>query len=399
MQAAALFLFWFSAGLMFYSYVLYPLLLKLFSIGKKQNDLVFDVSDASLPNAFIIFSAYNEQRVIREKLESIFNTGYPLQKLKVYIGSDNSTDETNNIIREFAGKYPSLVFTPYNERNGKSNVLNKLVAQIESTGLNTADNIFIFTDANVMFTPDTIYQLAKHFKNPAIAQVSANILNRGIKKDGISLQETTYIRGENNTKYLEGLNWGAMMGGFGACHAIRALYWTTIPSNYLMEDFYLSMNVLQKGGKCISEPKSVCYEDVSNEVEEEFKRKTRIQAGNFQNLSTYWRLLLGFNAVAFCFFSHKLLRWLGPVFIVMAFAANLVIAPVHPFYLFTLLVQVVLLFSPFLDVIFKRIGIHLVLLRFAAYFYLMNLALVQGFIMYAKGVKTNAWSPTKRNLE
>ncbi len=398
MQAAALFLFWLSTGLMFYSYILYPLLLRLFSVGKKENNLVFEIGDSALPNVFIIFSAYNEQRVIREKLESIFNTGYPDSKLKVYIGSDNSSDETDNIVREFGAKYPSLIFTPFNERNGKSNVLNKLVAQIEDLEQDAHEGIFIFTDANVMFTHDTIYQLVKHFKNPAIAQVSANILNRGIKKDGISLQETTYIRGENNTKYLEGLNWGAMMGGFGACHAIRISYWRVIPSNYLMEDFYLSMNVLQKGGKCISEPKAICYEDVSNDVEEEFKRKTRIQAGNFQNLSVYWSLLFGFNAVAFCFFSHKLLRWLGPVFIVLAFAANLLLAQLHPFYLFTLLLQVFLLISPFLDVIFKRIGIHLVILRFAAYFYLMNLALVRGFIMYVKGVKTNAWSPTKRNI-
>jgi cellulose synthase/poly-beta-1,6-N-acetylglucosamine synthase-like glycosyltransferase len=379
---------------MFHSYVLYPVLLKLFSLGKKQNALVYDEGDTSLPEVFIVFSVYNEERVIREKLESIFNTTYPLQKLKVYIGSDCSSDNTNNIVDEFAAKYPQLHFFKYTERGGKSNVLNKLVSAIEA-GKN---DIFIFTDANVMFTPATIFELAKHFKNEAICQVGANILNKGVKSSGISFQEKQYIQGENTVKYLEGLNWGTMMGAFGACYAMRASCWTLIPSNYLMEDFYLSMNVLSKNKQAINEPLAICYEDVSNELEEEFKRKSRIQAGNFQNLAVYWRLLFRFDAVSFCFFSHKLLRWLGPVFIILAYLSNLLLLPCGQFYLLSFVVQNLLLVSPVVDAVLKRLGIHLILLRFASYFYMMNLALVNGFIMYTKGIKTNAWNPTKRNV-
>lgn len=398
MYTAALVVFWLSVGFMFHSYVLYPLLLQLFSIGKKQNDTVYSTGDA-LPMIYVVFSVYNEERVLLEKLMSIVTTNYPLDKLLVYIGSDRSSDGSDNIIEEFAVRYPQLqlFFTPFTERGGKSNVVNKLVQQVEAKGLDKQNDIFVFTDANVMFTPDTLFELAKHFKNPYIGQVSANILNRGVRADGISFQEKSYISRENTIKYNEGLIWGSMMGAFGACYAMRASYWTEIPRNYLMEDFYLSMHILKSGGKSISEPKAICYEDVSNEVEQEYKRKVRIQAGNFQNLSVYWPLLFRFNGVAFSFLSHKVIRWLGPVFIVAAFVANLFLLP-QPFYLFTLVLQVFLLLSPFLDVVLKRIGIHLVLLRFVSYFYLMNLALVRGFIMYAKGVKTNAWSPTKRNI-
>ena len=398
MLTAAVIVFWVSVGLVFHSYILYPVLLKLFSVGKKENDVVFAANDENLPVVYVVFSVFNEQRVIKEKLESIINTTYPEKKLRVFIGSDNSTDETNSIVDGFAGKYSQIRFFEFNERNGKSGVINKLMGEIQNGNLNPASDILIFTDANVMFTPTTLYELAKHFKQNKIGQVAANILSRGVTQEGIAVQEKTYIQGENRVKYLEGLNWGSMMGAFGACYAIRANCWKEIPKNYLMEDFYLSMNVLKQGESAISELRAVCYEDVSVEVGEEFKRKSRIQAGNFQNLGVYWQLLLGFNAVAFCFFSHKVIRWFGPVFIMAAYVSNIFLLPQGWFYLFTFILQNLLLVSPVVDAVLKRVGVNLIVLRFASYFYMMNLALVNGFMMYARGVKTNAWNPTKRTV-
>jgi cellulose synthase/poly-beta-1,6-N-acetylglucosamine synthase-like glycosyltransferase len=398
-------IFWICVLAVAHSYVLYPWLLQLFAYGKKENTEVYLITDANLPEVYIVFSAFNEEKVITEKLESIFCTSYPLEKLHVYIGSDNSTDRTNEIIQRFAVNYSQLKFYPFTDRNGKATVLNRLVAEIEKTNFNKTDSVFIFTDANVMFTPNTVYELVKHFKNESIGQVGANILNRGQKADGISHQESSYIQRENKIKYLEGLNWGTMMGAFGACHAIRANLWPVLPFNSLMEDFYLSMHVLSANKKAIKELKAVCYEDVSNEMKEEFKRKTRIQAGNFQNLSAYWKLLFRFDAVAFCFLSHKVLRWLGPLFIIGAYFTNLLLVlndypfPFLPkFYVATFILQNILLLIPVLDSFLQSNNIHLKLLRFVSYFYWMNLALVKGFWMYAKGVKTSAWSPTKRNL-
>lgn len=398
-------IFWLCVFAMFHSYVLYPLLLRLLAAGKKPNAVIYQATDRDLPPVYIVFAVYNEQKVIREKLESIFNTSYPLDKVKVFIGSDNSTDDTNAIIDEFAAKHPQIHFEKYTERNGKSKILNRLTEQIFTSGIDTENTVFLMTDANVMFTPDTIYHLAKHFKNKSIGQVGANILNRGVLQSGISFQEKSYIQRENSIKYYESVIWGTMMGAFGACHAMRASMWKSIPPNWLMEDFYLSMHVLQQGKAAIKELDAICLEDVSNEVEEEYKRKTRIQAGNFQNLSVYWRMLFKFNAAAFCFLSHKVIRWLGPVFMLGAYAANLFLIlnicycqPIGQFYIFTFAGQNLLLLAPLIDWAAKKAGIHIKLLRFVSYFYLMNLALVKGFMMYAKGIKTSAWSPTKRNV-
>ena len=397
MLILATIVFWLSVGLVFHSYVLYPIILKLCSWGKEDNKVVFSAFDTDLPKVYILFSVFNEQKVISEKLKSIIDTTYPVDKFEVYIGSDNSTDDTNAIIRDFALKNDKVKFFSFLERNGKSGVINKLVAQLGLASLH-ANDVLILTDANVIFTPTTIYELAKHFKEASIGQVAANILSHTQNSDGIAVQETSYIQRENRVKYLEGLNWGTMMGAFGACYAMRADCWIDIPRNFLMEDFYLSMHVLAQNKKAISEQNAICYEDVSTEVGEEFKRKSRIQAGNFQNLAAYGSLLLGFNAVAFCFLSHKVIRWLGPVFICLAYISNLMLINRSWFYVFTFTLQNLLLVSPVVDALLKRVGIHLVLLRFASYFYTMNLALINGFVMYLRGIKTNTWNPTKRTV-
>lgn len=392
-------IFWFCAACMVHSYVLYPLLLQLLASGKQQNQEVFTADDANLPNLYIVFAAYNEERILRQKLESVFATTYPAHKFSVLVGSDNSSDSTNAILAEFAAKHPQLNWVNFPGRTGKSGIVNQLVASLQPQYNPGAESAFVFTDANVLFTPATLFQLAKHFRNPAIGQVGANVLNRGMQADGISVQEEAYIQRENRIKYWEGLNWGTMMGAFGACYAMRCNLWTPIPKAFLMEDFYLSLHILKTGSQAIFEMQAVCYEDVSNELQEEYKRKTRIQAGNWQNLGVYWPLLLKPGALSFTFLSHKVLRWLGPVFIALAYGSNLALIAYSPFYLTTFVIQNLFLISPVLDGLLNRIGIHNRLLRFVAYFCSMNMALVSGFIMYAKGINTSAWSPTKRNLD
>jgi cellulose synthase/poly-beta-1,6-N-acetylglucosamine synthase-like glycosyltransferase len=96
-----------------------------------------------------------------------------------------------------------------------------------------------------------------------------------------------------------------------------------------MEDFYISMSILSQGKKAISEFGAICHEDVSNDITEEFKRKTRISTGNFQNLSVFWTRLFRFDAVAFCFYSHKVIRWKGPFIILLMFSAAFILSFGH----------------------------------------------------------------------
>jgi cellulose synthase/poly-beta-1,6-N-acetylglucosamine synthase-like glycosyltransferase len=396
MQLILQIIFWGALLLMLHSYVLFPLWLAVLAKGKRDNDIVFGKTD-ELPHVFILMSAYNEEKVIGEKLRSVFETTYPIAKISFYIGSDNSSDRTNEIISAYSVQYPQLRFYPYTDRNGKSGVLNRLFGEIKANGY-SPDDVFILTDANVFFSADTIFQLVRHFKNKNIGQVAANILNKGQKEEGISRQETSYIQRENIIKYHEGKIWGAMQGAFGACYAMRASCYAPIPPNFLMEDFYISMGILKQGKQAITELDAICYEDVSDDVSEEFKRKTRISTGNYQNLGVYWPMLFRFDGIAFCFLSHKVLRWMGPFIIIAMVISSGLLALTMTFYLWIFALLLLFLVSPLIDKAFKAIGINFPLLRFASYFNLMNLALLYGLYKYLTGVKTSAWSPTKRNV-
>ncbi len=383
--------FWISFLCILHSYVLFPLILNLLAKGKKQNRLIYLPDDDGLPVISILLAVYNEESVIEEKIKSTFNTGYPLPKIHFYIGSDASVDRTNEIIKKYQDTYGQLYLKVFPGRTGKSGIINDLAE-------NAKGEIFVLTDANVFFTKDTLYQLVKHYKNQEVAQVGGNIINPEHKQDGISFQEKSYLTRENLIKYQEGIIWGCMIGAFGGCYSIRAGYFAPVPPKFLMDDFYISMHVLEQRKKALNELDAHCYEDVSNKIKEEFRRKLRISAGNFQNLSRYKHLLWPpFTGLAFSFLSHKVLRWYGPVFILLLIISNIFLMGSSNFYRLTMFLQLAGILVPFIDYLLKKINIHFKLFRFVTHFYLMNLALFQGFIWYLRGVQSNVWKPTQRN--
>lgn len=382
-------LFILSAFLIVHTYVLFPYVLKILASNKSQNDLIYDRTD-DLPSISILLAVYNEEQVIEQKILTTFNTNYPAHKIQFLIGSDASSDKTNEIIKSFIDKYP-VQLIEFEGRTGKSGIINKL------TELASAD-IFIMTDANVFFQEDTIYQLVKHYKNDSIAQVGGNIINVQYKKDGISFQEKSYLSRENLIKYQEGIIWGTMIGTFGGCYSIRANAYAKVPDNFLVDDFYISMYVLEKGYKSINELDALCIEDVSNKIEEEFRRKVRISAGNFQNLNRFKGLLWPpYTGLAFSFISHKVLRWIGPILLIIAFITSAVLAIHSNYYMYLLLIQVLVYSTPIIDKFLKALSIHIKFLRFANYLIMMNLALLKGMIWYFKGIKSSVWQPTQRN--
>lgn len=244
---------------------------------------------------------------------------------------------------------------------------------------------------------NTLPELVKYFADERIGLVDTNMQNYGITHHGISFQEKSYISREVNVKSLESKTFGTMIGPFGGCYAIRKDLYTPVPSNYLVDDFFICMNVLQKDKMAINNTNAIVYEDVSNNLAIEFKRKIRIGTGNFQNLWHFAPLWLNiFQPAGFCFFSHKILRWFGPFFILLAFVSNIYLWPVALHYKIALLLQVIVTFSVIADIFLKKIGFHIVLLRFVTHFYTMNLSLLIGFFKSLKGVKSNVWKPTER---
>ncbi len=355
---------------------------------KKENLICFDSSD-NLPEISIITASYNEEKDIEKKIISTFNTNYPPEKIEFIIGSDNSTDKTDEIIKNSAEQYKQIKFYPFKKRIGKSNIINNLKTKAKN-------NILILTDTKVFFKEDTIFHLIKHFKNPEIKIVGGILQNTKKNKTDISVQEDAYMNREMKIKYYEGLIWGASTGIFGAVYAVRKENLADIPPHFTVDDFYITMKVIEEGGKVIFEKKAVAEEKITGNIKEEFKRKVRIAAGNFQNLAQFKSLLKKpFSGKAFSFFSHKVIRWTGPFLIIIAFLSNLFLLN-RIFYQISLIIFLLTFIIPFADYMLKKINIHINLFRYFTHFYGMNIALLVGFFKYLKGIKSAIWEPSKR---
>ena len=380
--------FWIAVLLLFHSYVLFPLLISVLT-AKKPKGTVITKQSKSIPFVSVLISVYNEEKVIETRINNVFQTEYPLDKLEVLVGSDGSNDDTNKSMQKLQEKYPALRLFLYDTRNGKGNVLNRIDQEVHG-------EIMVFTDAKVEFNEHTIFELVKPFDDQDIGIVGGNIINRNTSKNGISIQEKQFMSREMVIKYNEGRIWGTMVGAYGACMAMRKENFVQIPENFAVEDFFLSLKILEKGQKSILNLNAVCFEDVPNKLNEEFRRKVRISSGNFQNLKTFYHLLFKFNPLSFCFFSHKVIRWLGPFLLLIALICNILLMRAGIFYQLTLAAQLLLLIIPVIDFFLQKIHLHIITLRFVTHFYSMNLALLIGFIKYLKGIKTNVWEPTVR---
>jgi cellulose synthase/poly-beta-1,6-N-acetylglucosamine synthase-like glycosyltransferase len=381
------YLFWSALFLVIHTYVLYPLILKIFAYGRKGNVIAYDRED-ELPFVSVIIAAHNEESCIAEKIKSIYSGTYPPGRLEVLIGSDNSSDRTAEIISSLMKDYSTLKFSDFSERRGKGNVVNDLVQQ-------ACGSILVLTDANVMFHQDTLFYMVRHFKNPLIGLVDTNMVNRGMKEGGISYQEKAYISREVYIKDRESRLWGAMMGPFGGCYAIRREDYAMVPSNFLVDDFYINMRIFEKGKLAINDIQSIVFESIPDELSVEFRRKVRIGTGNFQNLRKFWKLI--FTArYGFAFLSHKVIRWFGPFFLLLALAANIILAFGSKLYFGILICQFIFYLLPLIDFALKKMNIHFGPFRLVTHFISMNAALFTGFFRSLRNVRSGIWERTER---
>ncbi len=391
MMIAFQLIFWICLSLVFYSYVLFPVILNLLA-GKRKID-ASSFSKENLPMVSVLLAAYNEEKVIGDKISSVLKSKYPTNKLEILVGSDASTDTTNAVLQELEKNTSSIKLFLYEERKGKPRIINQLAKEARG-------EILVITDANVMLETNTLYELIKYFKEERTGLVDSRMINTGIKKEGISRQEKFYISREVLIKHNESVLWGSMMGPFGGCYALRKSLYRPVPDHFLVDDFFINMVVLKLGANCISNMQAKVYEDVSNIPREEYRRKKRISAGNFQNLAMFRSMLFrGKRGVGFCFFSHKIIRWIVPFLAIITLATSIVIGLSVKLYLILALIQILVIVAPLIEYILRKIKIQSIPLRFITHFVLMNMALLAGFFRYIGGIKNNVWQPTRRNQD
>lgn len=367
--------------------------------GKQENQAAVKQEPAAasaLPQVFVLMAAHNEEAVLAEKLATLARQDYS-GKLHFLIGSDNSSDRTNEILEEWAARDPRFRPTLFTSRQGKPGIINQLAEMAGPSG------IYILTDASVMLRPSTISALVTPMlENEQIGIVDTTMLQMGGTRDGIGEAETAYIAGEVNVKRAEGILWGAMIGPFGGCYALRAAAYRPVPDNFLVDDFYLCMCAYEQGFRGISSATAIVEESVGQAIKDEFKRKLRISSGNWQNLFRFKNLWFPpwKDELAFALFSHKILRWLTPFFLIIGalswFALALRTDNYWAFLSFSTVSSFVI-GAFLLDLLLSSMGIHDRHLRRIRYFLAMNAALLLGFFRFLTGIQSNVWQPSNRN--
>jgi len=374
--------FWVSLLLVAYSYLVYPVLLagaaKLFKRTVRLGETHF-------PSIAVIVPVYNEEKVIKAKLENILSIDYPADTLEIWVGSDCSTDHTHEIVKQFPSSRVHLWIAQ--KRGGKTEVLNHLAPLVSA-------EILVFTDANTVHRTDSIKKMVRSFADPTVGGVAGLIKHQSKKREA---EEVLYRSFECRQKFNES-QLHSSISAFGGFYSIRRELFKPLPYNaYSNDDVLIPMNVIRRNFRVVFDPEAISEEDMTESIAHEFTRRVRIGAGNFQ--AFFW-LLDFLNPLRgwpwFCFLSHKASRWFSPFFMATAMGCAGALGFLHgaQFYACYFIGCAGLASAGALYLLFP-----LRILRPLFYFMSMNIALMMGFFRYCAGIRSAAWSRTEREAE
>lgn len=363
--------------MLLYTFIGYGFFIFLFSrVFAKEID-----KKSFFPVVSIVTAVYNEENVIAQRIKNILSLDYPKDKLELVIVSDGSIDRTAEIAGEFNIKNIKLI--KRKARSGKPSCLNDGVSQCKG-------DIVVFTDARQRFEPDAIKQLAAYFNDTTVGVVSGELHfedeMRTVTGEGIDF----YWKYEKFLRKAES-RFDSTTGATGAIYAIRKNLFKPIPPDILLDDVLIPMNIVMDGYRCVFEPKAIAYDRVVQKGREEARRKTRTIAGNFQLFSRFPRMLDPFkNRIWFQTFSHKFLRLLSPIFIVLFLISNIFIAGRTLFDIFLLLQGLFYLFV-IMGYILRRANLRCKIFSIPYAFILLNLVTIKAFFEYLYFNPQNIW--------
>jgi len=377
------FLFGGSLFVLFYIYLGYPALLALLCLFKGERPIG---SDTFRPTVTLIISAYNEAQTIGEKIENSLALHYPSEKLEILVVSDASTDETDRIVSAYAHRGVTLV--RMEERRGKTMGLNRAVSIAKG-------EIVLFSDANAFYEPESLERLVGHFIDPKVGYVTGASRYIQQKRSFVGWCENLYWNYDLEIKRLE-TALGSMIGADGAMYAIRRELYTPLQAQDI-NDFLNPLQIIGKGYRGIFEPAAICRESTVTRFGEEYRRKVRIVSRSLRGLAQMSSLLnpmrTGFYAVELI--SHKLLRWLTPLFLITIAFSNAILWPEGSIYRLMGSLQIILYALALIGFLLSSFGLILRVFYLPYYFCLMNLASLHAIYKSLVGQVQATWEPER----
>lgn len=376
-------LFWVGFLLLAHTYVIYPWHMR--RLARRITHWSKPEPFTPVPKISILLAAYNEEAVIEEKIRTTLHTDFPAQQLELLIGTDHCSDNTDLLVKAWAKKDPRVRHFPFAQRQGKPSILNQLVPY-------ASGEILVLTDADTYFLPDTLpHLIAPFLADPHIGGVQSAFQTK-TEGGNVGMQESLYNDREMVLKAGESSQ-GAVIGAYGSGYAIRKSYYQPVPPGFVVDDFFLFMEILKQKKKCVLAPSAITQLQVSGDSQVQYQRKVRISRGNWMNLIHFLSLLSpkhGF--IAYAFWSHKVLRWVGPWLLLMMFLGAAYSAPSSTWMRFAFYGQVLFYAIALFDGALNQFGLSNQWLRFIRHFVWMNIALLHGFGQFLFGKKEAWWN-------
>jgi cellulose synthase/poly-beta-1,6-N-acetylglucosamine synthase-like glycosyltransferase len=307
-------LFLLSLAGCFYAYAGYPLILLL--RARLRPAPVRRDRSRPPPSVSVIVAAYNEERIIEGKIRNTLALDYPQERLELIIASDGSTDATEAIVEASGDDRVRLLRLA---RAGKLNALNH--AALAASG-----DVLLFTDANVLLDREAVERLVRNFADPAVGGV-CGVKRQFATTDGDTTAhgEGLYARYDRWVTHLESRG-GSLYAADGCMYAIRRECFVPVRDFWQADDIAISARVVLGGRRLIHEPEAICREEAPAEGLAELRRKVRV-ANHTMRAVLHLRGELpraGFYALQLV--SHKLARYLVPVWLIALLVSNSLLA-------------------------------------------------------------------------
>ena len=388
-------IFWIALFIVFYTYIGYGILLyiiirlKRLFVGRPHEAVL--PADEELPTMTLMICAYNEEDIVKEKMANTLALDYPKDKFRIMWVTDGSNDHTNELL----AAYPEvdIVFSP--ERRGKTAALKHGLRELKT-------RYVAFTDANTMINTGALREIARLFSDPTVGCVSGEKRVAARKAGEMASEgEGLYWRYESTLKRWDSELYSAM-GAAGELYAIDPQLCREVPDEALLDDFMLSMYVVQAGKRIAYTSDAYAREYGSANIYEESKRKRRIAAGGLQSI---WWLRSMLNPlrqplVTFQYVSHRVLRWsITPVAMVLLLIVNIALVAMGAgtFYTVMLILQTLFYLMALAGWLTNRFGYKNKLLYTAYYFVFMNFNVFRGMAYLRSHGKSGAWEKAKRS--
>jgi len=350
--------------------------------------------DSFCPTVSILVAAYNEEAVLHRCLTALVNLDFPKENLEFLVGSDGSSDGTNAILRGFASTHPQVSGIEFTDRRGKIPVMNDLARRAKG-------DILLFTDADVAFAPDACKKLVRHFADPEVGGVTGLITLTGVQEDGPLAAEKEYLSYEVRLRNNES-NVGSTVGIHGGDYALRRKLWSPLPDEPICDELYAALLIISKGLRMVFEPQARATEKFSRTMRDEYNRRKRFATRGLFTLRAF-PLLLEPTAgvIAVMLWSHKILRWLAPFFL-LAFCFGTLLSLFESRSYSTIAVIVSELAIGLLVLVgylSERFGVKVPLCRSLYWLFVMNVSFAVGTLTFLFNKERSFWPQPTRSRE